>query len=606
MSEPNQTKLKELQIALDKLESQPLPVETRALLSAAQTELGSLLIEEEKDKEQRRLAALFQVSHTIGASLDLDVVLNQVMDAVIDLTSAERGFLFLGGKGEGKLELRAARNYDGEDLETKQAEVSQTVIDTVLENGEGVLSTDAMSDPRFSHQDSVVFYSLRSVMCAPLQAHGQVIGVIYVDHRAQTGVFHKDDLSLLSAFANQAASAIENARIYTRTDRALAQRLAELELVTHIDRDLNARLDFQHVLAIIQNWAIRGTGSSACQIYLVWNETLPGMSLPDQVYPITQDTPHLIHQILERQSPYISAPEENQLAQLMVPILLGDRPLGLILATRPSSYTVRDMQFLTRLAHRAATAIENSRLYLAVQQANLAKSQFVSVVTHELRAPMTAIRGYAELLYRQAAGPINEQQGDFLEIIQNNVVRMAALVSDLSDISRIESGQLKLVLERIQLEGCITEAIKNMTPRIEENELEVELKIPAGIPAVIADPKRVLQILENLLSNACKYTPKGGKVQIQAYPGTKGVRLEITDTGIGISPDDQAALFTQFFRADHPVVLDQPGWGLGLHVTRRLVELMGGEIGVKSALNQGSTFWFTLPYSGEVKDDEGA
>jgi signal transduction histidine kinase len=263
--------------------------------------------------------------------------------------------------------------------------------------------------------------------------------------------------------------------------------------------------------------------------------------------------------------------------------------------TRPEPFPASTRQFLTRLAGRAANAMENARLYQAVQDTNQAKSKFVSLVTHELRIPMTSIKGYTDLLRQKAAGPVNDQQIHFLDIIRNNVDRMAILVSELSDISRIEAGRMKLECAFISLAGYIEEAGQNLLHKLEEKNQTLETSIADNLPRVYADSIRVVQILTNLMSNAWKYTPEGGTISVRAIPADSYVKIEVHDNGVGISPEDQAMLFTQFFRSEDPVVRDQQGWGLGLSITKRLVEMMGGEIGVSSRLNEGSLFWFTLP-----------
>jgi GAF domain-containing protein len=169
-------------------------------------------------KLQERLALLYEVSQTLGSTLDLGQVLNQVMDAIIQLTGAERGFLMLLDKETGRLDLRAGRNVDRTTIEGKEMEISRTVVGQVVESGEPVLTSNAQQDPRFANQSSVIGYALRSIMCAPLRVRGEIMGAIYVDNRFHSGIFAPDDLETLSAFANQAAMAIENARLFTMTD----------------------------------------------------------------------------------------------------------------------------------------------------------------------------------------------------------------------------------------------------------------------------------------------------------------------------------------------------------------------------------------------------
>jgi signal transduction histidine kinase len=227
------------------------------------------------------------------------------------------------------------------------------------------------------------------------------------------------------------------------------------------------------------------------------------------------------------------------------------------------------------------------------------KARFVSVITHELRIPMTSIKGYADLLRQGVAGPLNEQQNEFIDVIRNNIERMSALVSNLSDISRLETGRLRLEPALIPLRLVVDKALSDLRPKISDKNQALEINVPESLPPAFADQNRVIQVLTNLIGNAWKYTPRGGKIRIHAREHDRKLFVEVNDTGIGISQQDQTHLFDQFFRSEDPAVRDQQGWGLGLNVTKQLVELMGGEIGCQSSLESGSSFWFTLPM-GEI------
>ncbi len=593
--------LKSLNEALDNLAKYTLPVDTRGALLTARQRMQQLERSIEQDSGgQDPLTAVYRVSQSLGVSLNLDEVLNNVMDAAIELTGAERGFLVLVEKGSEQLSLRAARNIAQETLDDDDMEVSRTFIQSVVTSGEGVVTTDAQSDPRFSAQESVVFYNLRSILCAPLKVRGEVIGVIYVDNRAKSGIFGKENLELLSVFAAQAAVAIENARLYTQTDQALADRVKELETLSKIDHDLTARLDFEHVLGLTREWATKGTGGENSWIFLL-GEEVDTLLLADgptnaETLPPSLGTPPLgdVAASLGNDSPRVLSAAGGGV-YLVAPLSQAGKTMGALVISHKEKFSKASIQFIQRLASRAATSIANNRLYQAVDQANRSKSQFLAIVTHELRIPLTSIKGYTDLILSGSAGAeVTELQGQFLGVIRKNVNRMADLIADLADISRIERGILKLEVEDISLLKCLQDTVDSLRHKIEERNQTVILN-KVDIPTIETDPKRVMQILTNLVSNAWKYTPDGGMITISTIELNDAVQISIQDTGIGISAEDQAKLFSQFFRSEDQLVRDQNGWGLGLNVTKQLVEMLGGEIGFKSQLGKGSTFWFTLP-----------
>jgi signal transduction histidine kinase len=248
-----------------------------------------------------------------------------------------------------------------------------------------------------------------------------------------------------------------------------------------------------------------------------------------------------------------------------------------------------------RLAAEAARAHELTQL----------KSEFVTLVAHELRSPLTSITGYVELLLEGPGGASAEAQRQSLGIVKRNADRLLQLIDDLLDIARIEAGKVELRRTRLDLAGLTQEVANALHPQIEAKGQRLTLDLGKALPAVSGAADRVTQILTNLLSNAHKYTPSGGSITITARAETGRVRVSVRDTGVGLSPDDQARLFTKFFRAGNSVTQGVSGTGLGLAITRALVELHGGDITVTSTPGQGSTFSFTLPATSLLGDHHG-
>lgn len=224
------------------------------------------------------------------------------------------------------------------------------------------------------------------------------------------------------------------------------------------------------------------------------------------------------------------------------------------------------------------------------------KSEFVSLVSHELRTPLTSIQGYIDLILTdEEVGPLTELQLEFLSVAKSNARRLVSLINNLLDLSRIESGKIELHRESLNLNHLIRELIPSFQPQLDTKQQVCTLHLPEQAPIVQGDAERIIQILSNLLSNAHKYTPQGGHIDLAVEVVGTVARTAVTDSGIGLSNKEQAQLFKRFYRAQNALTESIGGTGLGLSITRSLVELHGGEIQVFSEPGKGSTFCFTLP-----------
>lgn len=263
-------------------------------------------------------------------------------------------------------------------------------------------------------------------------------------------------------------------------------------------------------------------------------------------------------------------------------MLLGERTIHTILS--PVSLG-REAQGLVSVLRDVTREVEVSR----------AKSEFVSLVSHELRTPMTAMKGYVDLVVSGVVGPVTDEQRQFLKIIRSNIDRLTGLVNDLLDISRIETGRVRLNITRVSVDAAVADVALTLQTRLDEKQHAFESRVSPGLPPVRADAGRLTQILTNLIGNAIAYTPPGGWIMVSAHAGDRLAVIEVSDAGIGIALEDQKRIFDRFFRADDPVVREAKGTGLGLPIVQSLVEMQGGRIWVRSEPGQGSTFSFTLP-----------
>lgn len=223
------------------------------------------------------------------------------------------------------------------------------------------------------------------------------------------------------------------------------------------------------------------------------------------------------------------------------------------------------------------------------------KTEFVSMVSHELRTPLTSIKGYVSMLREGELGAMTSEQGEFLDITLANADRLMGLINDLLDISRIESGRLRLSISEFDFAAVIDAVRSDMRTMGETKRITTVVEGNATPVRIRADRDRVVQILANLLSNAYKYSPEDTTVRIRTQVEQRVARIQVVDQGMGLSEQDLAKLFTKFFRTEAAKRHGIGGTGLGLSICRQLVELQGGEMTVKSELGAGSTFAFTLP-----------
>ncbi len=579
---------------------------------------------QETERRARQLSSLNEVTRQLTSTLELEPLLNNILKSGVEILTCEAGSLLLVDENTGELVFRAttgpvATNLLNTRLPPGTGLAGKSVNDRAPLIVNNVQETQAWSQKT----DQKTGFVTRSILVVPLLVKGQVTGVIEVINKLDGAPFLQDDQDLLSTFAGQASVAVENARQFTMTDLALAARVDELSAMQRIDRELNSSLDVATTMRITLEWALRQSDAEAglvglvedANVRIITSKGYSGELEPfiEGLMPVAETSLEEVVRSGNAQRFSVNGPDGSMpgilasaASQVVLPIRRETNTIGLMLIESLPGKPVTDeiLGFLLRLSDHAAVAISNAQLIATIQAANVAKSEFVSFVSHELKNPMTSIKGYTELLAAGAVGEVNEAQANFLSTIRSNIDRMNTLISDLNDVSKIEAGRLRLDFIALPLSAAVDDIVRSTRRQVDEKGQQFIIKLPPELPNVWADRTRLAQVLVNLVSNANKYTPQGGQIEVAAEacpnqwdPGgsPQVVHIWVKDSGIGINPEDQKKIFQKFFRSEDPKTREAPGTGLGLNITKSLVEMQGGKIWFESEYRLGTTFHFTVP-----------
>jgi len=580
---------------------------------------------QETERRALQLSTLNTLTRQLTSTLELEPLLKNLLESAVSILNCEAGSLFLIGEQTDELVFRVTVGVVASNLVGQRLPAGSGVVGKAVTTREAVIVNEVQTSPNWNARpDEQTGFVTRAILAVPMEVKDRVIGVIEVINKKDGLPFTEDEQALLTAFAGQAAVAIDNARLYTLTDQELSARVEELSVMQRIDRELNASLEVERALRITLDWAMRQSSADAGFIGILQDKGVRLMA--QQGYgdslamyektALALDHPLLVEALASGQPQQISLSGEEKdktflngaRSQLVIPIRREAKVIGLFVleSTQPDRFAEQAQAFLSRLSDHAAIAISNAQLYAEVEQANIAKSEFVSFVAHELKNPMTSIKGYSELLAAGAVGTINDMQSNFLSTIRSNIERMKTIVEDLNDDSKIEAGRLRLEYKAVDINETVDDVIRSTRSQIEEKKQTVEVQLGPELPKIWADRNRLIQIIVNLVSNAHKYTQESGHIIVSAEKSTnlwdpggarEVVHIWVKDNGIGISPEDQIKIFQKFFRSEDDQARRSPGTGLGLNITRSLIEMMGGKVWFESEFRKGTTFHFTVPVS---------
>jgi len=471
----------------------------------------------------------------------------------------------------------------------------------------------------------------RTTLGVPLLREGVAVGTIQL-RRAEANPFTDRQIRLLQVFADQAVIAVENARLLSelRSRTAdLTRSVQELQTLGEVSQALSSTLDLDSVLSTIVSRANQLAGTDGGSVY-EYDERSEAFqvratdNLEEEVVATARRTPvprseGVLGRMaatrepvqipdIGREGAYHSPLRDVLLrtgtrALLAIPLLREDHLIGGLTINKktPGDFSLAVIDLLKTLANQSALAIENARLFREVadksrllEAANQHKSEFVANMSHELRTPLNAILGFSEVLTQRMFGELNEKQAEYVTDISDSGRHLLSLINDILDLSKIEAGRMELELTDFDLPTAIDNALTLVRERAVRRDITLQKTFDARVGQVRADERKIRQVVLNLLSNAIKFTPEGGRIEVQVVPDEGSVEVGVRDTGVGIAPEDQEAVFEEF-RQVGAAAKKAEGTGLGLALSRKFVELHGGRIWVQSEVGRGSTFTFRLP-----------
>ena len=526
------------------------------------------------------------------------------------------------------------RQSDGDELRLA-AHVGSISTAAVMPAGPGTVMGRAMAERRTSHLHDLLAEparsdypdaqtGIRTILAAPLLREGSAIGVI-VMRRREVRPFSDKEVKLLETFAAQAGIAIENVRLFRELqarNSALSESLARQTATADILRIISTTLtDVQPVLDAVAESAARLCEANDVVVRFLEGDVHRPVAHYGTLVPAAprslRSGPAASRAMLERRTIHVEdiralhGEYEGTFMQslgvrtvLVAPLLREDKAIGAIVLRRleVKPFSATQIELLETFAAQAVIAIENARLFNEIQDksrqlesANQHKSEFLANMSHELRTPLNAVIGFSEVMQQGMVGELNDKQREYTDYIHTSGSHLLSLINDILDLSKVEAGRMELALASFSVPMAIDNALTLVRERATRHGLTLEHALDPAVAEIHADERKFKQVMLNLLSNAVKFTPEGGKITVAVHPVDGMVEVSVTDSGIGIAPQDCEAVFEEFRQVGTHAEGKAQGTGLGLALTRKFIELHGGRIWLRSTLGLGSTFFFTLP-----------
>ena len=579
-------------------------------------------------KRVAQLKAIGEVGRQIASTLNLDELLHRVVDSLVDVFAYYYANILLVDADAKEIVLRASAGHTGRIYEGIRLKIGQQgITGWVAQAGEPLLVNDVTKDPRYHLVEELS--DTRSELAVPIRAKGEVIGVLDVQS-TQLNAFDRDDLFTLSTLADQVSVAIENAQLYKQTQN----RLSEVFTLYTLAKQVTSSLELNTVLDSIVNVLKLSINCRACSLFLLDEESqMLEIKAAVGIKPKWRKEVRLkmgegiagkaaaeakpLYIPDARQNPTFVPFDPDVRSLLAVPLISKAKVIGALCIDddKPETFSSDDERLLTIAAAQAAVAIENAQLYESskkraeelakaydeLQALDRLQQEFVQNVSHELRTPLTFVKGYVELMLEEAMGELSEPQRNGLQIVAQRTDAMTRLINNLLSLQQVETRSLRFTW--VSLAEVATTVLESAEAAATKAGIVLEADIPETLPPVWADRSCLEQVFDNILGNAIKFSPDGGKITVCIREKGEYLRVAVSDTGIGIPNDQLEKIFERFYQVNGSPTRRFGGTGLGLALVKETIEAHGGKVWAKSQLGQGSTFFFTLPI---LRDEERA
>ncbi len=571
----------------------------------------------------REMKALSDIAAYAATKINLQEILEMIVDKIKDLLSTQSVGLFLYVPESNEMipcaPFFGIKDKDFSHLHFHLNEVK--ALESVLQEGKNHMFNDpteaAAAIPILAN-----LFSVHSLVLVPLRSGKKNIGVLGVANKFGSP-FTQDDLRILELIADRASGIIDNVRLYHELER----RVSDLTVLQEISSAISSEPVWDKTIKKVISTTTRAFDADLCAL-LIFDEKNNELVTQQGAYFTGGDEAVLLRiktddinshsaQVFRSGEPFLSPDAsldpriKSQTSKLwdvrsliLVPLRAENRVIGVLRIGRHKAncYTNDHLKLAILIAHQAAIIIGNAQLYNSLretknelEQLNQIKNEFISMVSHELRTPLTAVKGFVKVVLGGEAGDLNNQQKKFLQIADQSIDRLTVLITDLLDISSIESGQLKLQMGPVDPKEIVSTVITNLAAEAANKKLKLTAHIPETFPMIQADRQRLIQVFDNLVVNSIKFTPAGGMITVSAMDRGDFVLFSVADTGIGIDKKDQKKVFEKFYQVDSGITRASSGTGLGLAIVKSIVEMHGGQIWVESEPNSGANFQFVIP-----------